>query len=165
MDLLNGFEELAVDKEHSWLMVPIMHVELSLNARYFMKRGETGYCGLSIDSVKGRGLRGRLAAAAAKSYIGRTIYVFITEIDGGKKLITVPALFEKEPTFDEKLDLSDLVIKTYYHNDFKITAQEVYEEHLNALAGRKISIDDEERMRSSLLELPKKGIEILKSYR
>jgi hypothetical protein len=164
MDLLNGFEELAVDKEHSWLMVPIMHVELSLNARYFMKRGETGYCGLLIDSVKGSGLRGRLAAAAAKSYIGRTIYVFISEVDGGKKLITVPALFEKEPTFDEKLDLSDVIIKTYYHNDFKRTAQEVYGEHLNALAGREISID-EDRMRSKLLELPKKGIEILKSYR
>jgi hypothetical protein len=164
MDLLNGFEELAVDKEHSWLMVPIMHVELSLNARYFMKRGETGYCGLLIDSVKGSGLRGRLAAAAAKSYIGRTIYVFISEVDGGKKLITVPALFEKEPTFDEKLDLSNLVIKTYYHNDFKRTAQEVYEEHLNALTGREIS-HDEDRIRSSLLDLPKKGIDILKSYR
>lgn len=164
MDLLDGFEELAVDKEHSWLMVPIMHVELSLNARYFMKRGETGYCGLLIDSVKGSGLTGRLAAAAAKSYIGRTIYVFLSEIDGGKKLITVPALFEKEPTFDEKLDLSDVIIKTYYHNDFKISAKEVYEEHLNALVGMGISID-EERMRSSLLELPKKGIEILKGYR
>jgi hypothetical protein len=164
MDLLNGFEELSVDKEHSWLMVPIMHVELSLNARYFMKRGETGYCGLLIDSVKGSGLRGRLAAAAAKSYIGRTIYVFISEVEGGKKLITVPALFEKEPTFDEKLDLSDVIIKTYYHNDFKRIAQEVYGEHLNALAGREISID-EDRMRSNLLELPIKGIEILKSYR
>ncbi|MCZ7401777.1 MAG: hypothetical protein O8C61_06120 [Candidatus Methanoperedens sp.] len=164
MDILDGFEELSVDKEHSQLTVPIMHVELSLNARYFMKRGEIGYCGLLIDSVKGSGLRGMLAAAAAKSYIGRTIYVFISEVDGGKKLITVPALFEKEPTFDEKLDLSDLIIRTYYHNDFKISAKEVYEEHLNALAGREIS-NDEDRIRSSLLELPIKGIEILKSYR
>ncbi|HEX7576151.1 MAG TPA: hypothetical protein VF360_07200 [Candidatus Methanoperedens sp.] len=164
MDILNGFEELAVDKEHSQLTVPIMHVELSLNARYFMKRGEMGYCGLLIDGVKGSGLRGRLAAAAARSYIGRTIYVFISDVDGGKKLITVPALFEKEPTFDEKLDLSNLIISTYYHNDFKRTAQEVHEEHLKALAGREISID-EDRIRSSLLELPKKGIEILKSYR
>lgn len=164
MDLLNGFKELCVDKEHSQLTVPIMHVELSLNTRYFMMGGETGYCRLLIDDVKGSGLRGRLAAAAAKSYIGRTIYVFISQVDGGKKLITVPALFEKEPTFDEKLDLSDLIIKTYYHNDFKRTAQEVYEEHLNALVGRKIS-NDEDRIRSSLLELPKKGIEILKSYR
>jgi hypothetical protein len=164
MDLLNGFEELAVDKEHSWLFVPIMHVELSLNARYFLRGGETGYCGLLIDDVNGSGLRGRLAAAAAKSYIGRTIYVFISEVDGGKKLITVPALFEKEPTLDEKLDMSDLIIKTYYHNDFKRTAQEVYEEHLNALARRKISIDVD-RLRSNLLELPRKGIEILKSYR
>lgn len=164
MDPLNGFEELPVDKEHSQLKVPIMHVELSLNARYFMMHGKTGYCGLLIDGVKGSGLRGRLAATAARSYIGRTIYVFLSEIDGGKKLITVPALFEKEPAFDEKLDLSGLVIKTYYHNDFKRTAQEVYEEHLNALAGREISID-EDRIRSSLLELPKKGIEILRSYR
>jgi hypothetical protein len=164
MDILNGFEELSVDKEHSQLTVPIMHVELSLNARYFLRGGETGYCRLLIDGVKGSGLRGKLAAAAARSYIGRTIYVFISEVDSGKKLITVPALFEKEPTFDEKLDLSDLVIKTYYHNDFKRTAQEVYEEHLNALSGREIS-NDEDRIRSSLLELPKKGIEILKSYR
>jgi hypothetical protein len=164
MDILNGYEELAVDKEHSWLTVPIMHVELSLIVRYFMKLGETGYCGLVIDSVKGSGLKGRLAAAVAKSYIGRTIYIFLTEINGGKKLITVPALFEKEPTFDKKLDLSGLIIKTYYHNDFKRTAQEVYAEHLNALAGKEISID-EGRMRSNLLELPKKGIEILKSYR
>jgi hypothetical protein len=164
MDILDGFEELAVDKEHSWLLVPIMHVELSLNARYFLRDAEMGYCGLLIDSVKGSGLTGRLAAAAAKSYIGRTIYVFISEVDGGKKLITVPALFEKEPTFDEKLDLSDLIIKTYYHNDFKRTVQEVYEEHLNALAGREIS-NDEDRIRANLLELPRKGIEILKSYR
>jgi len=164
MDILDGFKELSVDKEHSQLIVPIMHVELSLNVRYFMKQGEMGYCGLLIDGVKGSGLRGRLAAAAAQSYIGRTIYVFISEVDGGKKFITVPALFEKEPTFDEKLDLSDLIIKTYYHNDFKRTAKEVCEEHLTALAGRKISID-EDKIRSSLLELPKKGIEILKSYR
>jgi len=163
MDLLNGFEELSVDKEHSQLMVPIMHVELSLNARYFLRGGEIGYCGLLIDGVKGSGLRGKLAAAVAKSYIGRTIYVFISEVDDGKRLITVPALFEKEPTFDKKLDLSKLVIKTYYHNDFKRTAQEVYEEHLNALAGRKI-LFDADRIRSSILELPKKGIEILKSY-
>jgi hypothetical protein len=163
MEILNGFEELAVDKEHSQLKVPIMRVELSLNARYFMMGGETGYCGLLIDDVKGSGLRGRLAAAAVRSYIGRTIYVFLSQVDGGKKLITVPALFEKEPSFDEKLDLSDLVIRTYYHNDFKRTAQEVYGEHLNALAGREISID-EDRIRSDLLELPKKGIEILKSY-
>ncbi|MFA4956544.1 MAG: hypothetical protein WC556_06175 [Candidatus Methanoperedens sp.] len=164
MDLLNGFEELAVDKEYSQLTVPIMHVELSLNVRYFLKRGEMGYCGLLIYGVKGSGFTGRLAAAAAKSYIGRTIYVFISQVDSGKKLITVPALFEKEPTFDEKLDLSDIIIRTYYHNDFKITAKEVYEEHLKALAGRVISID-EDRIRSDLLELPKKGIEILKSYR
>ncbi len=164
MDILKDFEELAVDKERSHLKVPIMHMELSLNARYFLKRGKTGYCGLLIDGVKGNGLRGRLAAAAAKSYIGRTIYVFISEVDDGTKLITVPALFEKEPTFNEELDLSGLIIKTYYHNDFMRTAQEVYEEHFSALAGREISID-EDRIRSSLLELPAKGIEILKSYR
>jgi hypothetical protein len=164
MDMFEGFEEFPVDKEHSEIKVPIMHVELSLNVRYFIKGGEIGYCGLLINGVKGNGLRGKLAAAAAKGYIGRTIFVFLSKIDGGKKLITVPALFEKEPVFDRKLDLSDLIIKTYYHNDFKKTVLEVYKEHLNALMGKKIS-NDKDQLKISLLELPKKGIEILKSYR
>lgn len=164
MDMLDGFEEFPVDKEHSEIKVPIMHVELSLNVRYFIKGGEIGYCGLLINGVKGSGLTGKLAAAAAKGYVGRTIFVFLSQIDGGKKLITVPALFEKEPAFDGKLDISDLIIKTYYHDDFKKTVQEVYKEHLNALIGKKIS-NDKDQLKINILELPKKGIEILKSYR
>lgn len=164
MDILDGFEELSVDKEHSEVNVPIMRVELALNARYFIKGGEIGYCGLLIHSVKGSGITGRIAAAAAKSYIGRNIFIFISELDESKKLITVPALFEKEPVFDEKLDLSDLIIKTYYHNDFKKTAGEVYSEHLNALIGKRIS-HNKDNLKMSLLELPRKGIEILKSYK
>lgn len=164
MDTLEGFEELPVGKEHSEVKVPIMHVELALGIRYFIKGGEIGYCGLMINGVKGSGLRGRLAAAAAKSYLGRTIYIYLSEISEGKKLITVPALFEKEPSFDRKLDLSDLIIKTYYHNGFKKSAIEVCNEHVNALIGKQIS-DNKDKLKISLLELPKKGIEILKSYR
>jgi hypothetical protein len=141
-----------------------MHVELALNARYFINSGEIGYCGLLINGVKGSGLTGRLAAVAAKNYIGRMIYCFVSHTIEGKKLITVPALFEKEPAFDGKLDLSDLIINTYYHNDFKRSAQEVHTEHLNALTGKQISKDKDD-LKKSLLELPKKGIEILKSYR
>jgi len=163
MDILDGFEEFPVDKEHSEIKVPIMHVELSLNVRYFIKGGEIGYCGLLINGVRGSGLTGKIAAAAAKGYIGKTIFVFLSRIDDGKKLITVPALFEKEPEFDRKLDISDLVIKTYYHDDFKKTAQEVYKEHLNALIGKKIS-NEKDQLKINILELPKKGIEILKSY-
>jgi len=164
MDNLNGFEELSVDKEHSEVKVPIMHVELALNARYFINGGEVGYCSLLINGVKGSGLTGRLAAVAAKNYIGRTIFCFISKTREGKQLITVPALFEKEPSFDEKLDMSDLIINTYYHNDFKKSAAEVHKEHLNALAGKQIS-NDKDDLKKNLLELPKKGIEILKSYR
>jgi hypothetical protein len=164
MDILEGFEELPVDKEHSEVKVPVMHVELALCARYFIKVGEIGYCSLLISEVKGSGLTGRLAAAAAKSYLGRIIYIFISEISDGKKLITVPALFEKEPSFDGKIDLSGLIIKTYYHNEFKKSAIEVYNEHLNALLGKQIS-NNNDKLKTSLLELPRKGIEILKSYR
>lgn len=164
MDELDGFEELSVDKEHSEIKVPVMHVELSLNVRYFMKGGEIGYCGLMINGVKGNGLRGKIAASAAKAYLGRSIFVFLSGVDGGKELITVPALFEKEPEFDGKLDLNDLIIRTYYHNDFKRTAQEVYKEHLNALIGKKV-YDNKDHIKTGLLDLPKKGIEILKSYK
>jgi hypothetical protein len=164
MDTLEGFEELPVDIEHSEVKVPIVHVELALSVRYFIKGGKIGYCGLMINGVKGSGLRGRLAAAAAKSYIGRTIYIFISEISEGKKLITVPALFEKEPSFDGKLDLSEVIIKTYYHNEFKKSAIEVHNEHLNALIGKQI-FNNKDKLIISLLDLPKKGIEILKSYR
>lgn len=164
MNTLEGFEELSVGKEHSEVKVPIMHVELALKARYFIKDGEIGYCSLLINDIKGSGLTGKLAAAAAKSYVGRTICVFISEISEGKKLITVPALFEKEPSFDGKLDLSNLIIKTYYHNEFKKNANEVYNEHLSALIGKQIS-NNKDNLKINLLELPKKGIEILKSYR
>ena len=164
METLDGFEEFAVAKEHSEVKVPLMYVELSLKCRYFIKGGEIGYCALLINGVKGKGITGRVAAAAAKSYIGRTIFIFISQLADGRKLITVPALFEKEPAFDGKMDLSDLVIKTYYHNDFKINAMEVYREHLNVLIGKQRH-DDRDNLKIRLLELPKKGIEILKSYR
>ena len=161
--ILNGFEELAVDKQHSEIKIPLMHVELSLSVRYFIGGG-VGYCGLLIKDVKGNGLRGMIEAAAAKAYVGRTIFVFLSELDDGKKLITVPALFEKEPTFDSNVDLSGLFINTYYHDDFKKTVQEVYKEHTAALAGKKIC-NDRDCLCSSILELPEKGIEILRSYR
>ncbi|MFA4935326.1 MAG: hypothetical protein WC568_05775 [Candidatus Methanoperedens sp.] len=161
--LLNGFEELVVDKQHSEIKMPIMHVELSFNVRYFLGKG-MGYCGLLINGVNGKGLRGCIEAAAAKAYVGRTIFVFLSELDGGKKLITVPALFEKEPAFDGNVDLSGLIINTYYHDEFKKTAQEVYKEHLDALMGKKICNDNDCLCRD-ILELPKKGIEILKAYR
>ncbi len=161
--LIKGFEELVVDKQHSEIKIPIMHVELSFNVRYFLGKG-VGYCRLLINGVNGKGLRGCIEAAAAKSYVGRTIFVFLSELDGGKKLITVPALFEKEPTFDGKVDLSGLIINTYYHDEFKKTAQEVYKEHTDALAGKKIC-NDRDCLSISILELPEKGIEILKSYR
>lgn len=161
--LLNGFEELAVDKQHSEIKIPLLHVELSLSVRYFLGKG-VGYCGLLIKDVKGNGLRGCIEAAAAKAYVGRTIFVFLSELDDGRQLITVPALFEKEPSFDVKVDLSELIVNTYYHNDFKKTAQEVYKEHMDALVGKKIC-NDRDCLCRSILELPEKGIEILRSYR
>jgi hypothetical protein len=164
MDPLDGFEELQVDKEKTEIKIPVMHVELSLNVRFFHNGSSIGYCGLLINGVNGKGLRGSIEAAAAKTYVGRTIFVFLSELDGGKKLITVPALFEKEPSFDGKVDFSDLIIKTYYHNEFKRTAQEVYQEHMNALIGKKVC-NDRDCLCNSIRDLPAKGIEILKSYR
>jgi len=164
MDILAGFEELAVDKQHSEITVPVMHLELLLSVRYFLNRSGVGYCGLLINAVNGKGLRGSIEAAAAKAYIGRTIFVFLSELDDGKKLITVPALFEKEPSFDEKIDLSGLIINAYYHDDFKKPAHEVYKEHKDALIGKNIC-NDMDCLCSSILELPEKGIEILKSYK
>lgn len=161
--ILDGFDELVVDKQRSEIKIPVMDVELSLNVRYFLGKG-MGYCGLLITEVSGKGLRGRIKAAAARVFVGRTIFVFLSELDDGKKLITVPALFEKEPSFDGNVDLSGLVINTYYHDDFKRTAEEVYKEHTNAMAGKKIC-DDKDCLSRSILELPAKGIEILKSYR
>ncbi len=161
--MINGFEEIAVDKQHSEIKIPLMHVELSLGVRYFIGEG-VGYCGLLIKDVKGNGLRGMIEAAAAKAYIGRTIFVFLSELADGKKLITVPALFEKEPTFDGSVDLSELIINTYYHADFKRTAEEVYKEHTNALMGKNVC-NDRDCLCSSILELPAKGLEILRSFR
>src|SRR5574337_250710 len=130
MDILDGFEEVAADKQHSEIKVPLMHVELSFSVRYFLSRAGIGYCGLLISGVKGMGLKGKVEAVAAKKFIGRTVFVFLSELDDGKKLITAPALFEKEPTFDEKYDLDDFIVNTYFHNDFKKTAQEVCREHM-----------------------------------
>ncbi len=164
MEILDGFEELVVDKPRTEIKIPVMHVELSLNIRYFYNRSGVGYCSLLINEVNGNGLRGKIESAAARAYVGRIIYVFLSELDDGKKLITVPALFEKQPTFNGSVDLSNLVIKTYYHDDFKRTPQDVYKEHLDALTGKKIS-NDCGRLCSSIIELPEKGLEILKAYR
>ncbi|MCX9011660.1 MAG: hypothetical protein OIN66_11135 [Candidatus Methanoperedens sp.] len=164
MDILDGFEEITADMQRSEIKVPLMHVELSFSVRYFLSRTGVGYCGLLISGVKGKGLRGKVEAVAAKSFIGRTVFVFLSELDDGKKLVTVPALFEKDPTFDEKFDLDDFIINTYFHADFKKTVQEVYQEHMCALVGKKVS-GDRERLYSGILELPAKGIEILRSYR
>ncbi len=164
METLNGFEEIAVDKQRSEIKIPVMHIELSFNIRYFRNESGVGYCGLLINGIKGNGLRGKVEAAAAKAYLGRTIFIFLSETDDGKKLITVPSLFEKEPSFDRKIDLSDFIINTYFQDDFKKTPQEVYKEHMNALTGRNIRTDSD-NLRSSILELPIKGLEILRSYR
>jgi len=164
MDILDGFLELEVDKQHSEIRLPIMHVELSLKVRYFVNNSGVGYCGLLIEDVRGKGLTGMIEAAAAKSYIGRTILVFLSELENGKKLITVPSLFEKQPTFNGKMDLSNFDIKTYFHNDFKRTPHEVYKEHMDALIGKKVS-NDKDFFKNSILELPEKGIGILRSYR
>jgi len=99
-----------------------------------------------------------------KEIYRKDYFCFISKTCEGKKLITVPALFEKEPAFDEKLDLSDLIINAYFHNDFKRSAQEVHTEHLTASTGKQI-LNDRDDLKKSLLELPGKGIEILKSYR
>jgi len=164
MNILTGFQELAVDKEHSQIKIPIRNVELTLGISYFINDSGTGFCALLIKRVTGKGIRGKIEAAAAGVYIGRNIFTFLSELETGKKLITVPALFEKEPSFNRKLDLSDLVINTYYHDNFTKTAQDAYEEHRKALIGKKIS-NDREKLISSVLELPKKGLEILKAYR
>ncbi len=160
--MLNGFEEITVDKQHSEIKICVMHIELSLKIRYFKNKSGVGYCGLLINGIKGNGLRGKVEAAAAKVYVGRTIFIFLSDMDDGKKLVTVPALFEKEPSFDRKSDLSNFIINTYFHCDFKKTPEEVYKEHMSALTGKNIRTDS---LCSSILELPQKGLEILRSYR
>ncbi len=164
MDSLDGFLELKADNQPSEIKVPVMQVELSLRVRYFLNGNGVGYCELLIDGVNGKGLRGTIEAAAAKAYVGRKIFVFLSELDDGKKLITVPALFEKEPSFNGSIDLSNLVIKTYYHSYFKKTSEEVYKEHMDALIGKKIC-NDKDCLCKDILELPKKGIEILKAFK
>ncbi len=164
MDVLADFEEIAVDKERTEIKIPVMHVELSLNVRYFLNKSGVGYCGLLINRVNGNGLKGKIEAAVARAYVGRTVFVFMSELEDGNKLITVPALFEKQPTFDSKIDLSGFIIKTYYHGDFKKTPQEVYKEHMDALIGKKVR-NDKDCLCRNILELPAKGIEILRSYR
>ena len=164
MDMLDGFEELTVDKQSSEMKLPMMHVELSFTVRYFLSKAGVGYCSLLISGVHGKGLKGKIEAAAAKTYIGRTILVFLSELDNGKRLVTIPALFEKEPAFAGNVDLSGFIINTYYSEDFKKTAGEVYKEHLNALKGSRVS-DDRALLCKSILELPGKGIEILRNYK
>ncbi|MCZ7382688.1 MAG: hypothetical protein O8C64_14100 [Candidatus Methanoperedens sp.] len=164
MEILDGFDEIKAENQHSEIKVPIMQFELAIRVRYFLNGNGVGYCGLLIEGVNGKGFRGCIEAAAAKAYVGRTIFVFLSELEDGKKLITVPALFEKKPSFNGSIDLSNLVIKTYYHNEFKKTAQEVYKEHMDALIGKKIC-NDNENLSRDILELPKKGIEILKAFK
>ena len=52
MDILDGFLELEVDKQHSEIRLPIMHVELSMKVRYFTNDSGVGYCGLLIEEVR-----------------------------------------------------------------------------------------------------------------
>ncbi len=161
---LEDFNEFAIDKQHSEIKISVRHIELSLDVKYFVNNSGVGYCSLLIKEICGKGVRGLIEAAAAKSFVGRSIIIFLSELDDGKKLVTVPALFEKEPTFNAGLDLSDLIIKTYYHDDLKKTPQEVYKEHMDALIGKKIN-NDMDYLCRSILELPKMGLEILRSYK
>ncbi len=160
---LDGFEELGVDKQRSEIKIPITNVELTLNVRYFVGTG-VGYCALLLTDVRGKGLRGFIKAAAAGVFVGRTIFVFLSELEDGKKLITVPALFEKEPEFNGSVDLSGLIVNTYYHGDFKRTEEDVYKEHMKAMEGKKIR-NDKDYLCESILELPEKGLQILRAYR
>jgi len=160
--MLDGFEEFPVDKSIRKIKVPIMHVELSLNVRYFI-RGRDRLLRAVDQWVRGSGLTGKLAAAAQKIISGGR-YLFFYHRSMAGKTNYCSCIIWKGPAFDAKLDISDLIIKTYYHDDFKKTVQDVYKEHLNALIGKKIS-NDNDQLKISLLELPRKGIEILKSYR
>lgn len=164
MDVLNDFEEMVVDEHNSKLLVPVRHVEILYNVRYFINDSGVGYCSLLTEKVKGKGLKGKIEVIAAKAYIGRYILVFLSELTDGRRLVTVPALFEKEPTFDNEVELSDLIINTYYHDNLKKTPLEVLEEHMKALEGRSVS-NDRELLRKDTLLLPKKGLEILNHIR
>ncbi len=160
---LSGFEEIIVDKQDCDFKIPVMHIELCILIRYFMNNSGVGYCSLLINNAAGKGIKGMIEAAAAKAYIGRKIFVFLSELDNGKKLLTLPALFEKDPSFDGKADLNNFILNTYYHADFKRSPAEIYEEHMKALKDKKVSKDNN-NLRKSILELPKTSIELLKHY-
>lgn len=164
MGVLQGFEEIEVEEQQSRMKVPVMHIELSLNVRFFINDGDVGYCDLLIADVKGKGLKGMLEASVASKFKERSVLVFLSLLEDGNKLITVPSLFEKEPSFDTKVDLSGLVINTYFPDDFKKTADEVHEIHLEKLTGKKIH-NNRDVLRREIRELPGKGIEILKGYK
>lgn len=164
MEILDGFEEIKIDDSLSEMKLSIREVELFFTIRYFINNAGVGYSALTIKDVKGKGLRGSIEAAAAKIYVQRTIFVFLSELENEKKLITVPALFEKKASFNNKPDMSNLIINSYCHDDFKKTAGEVYKEHMTAFKSEKV-IKDHNKLRASLLQLPAKGIEILQSVK
>lgn len=164
MGVLQGFEEIEVEKQQSNLIVPMMHVELFLNVRYFINHGDVGYCDLLIADVKGKGFQGMMEAAVASKFKGRSILVFLSLLENGDKLITVPSLFEKEPSFDKKVNLSGLTVNTYYPDDLRKTAEEVQRIHVENLKEKEIK-NDRDVLCRELCELPGKGIEILKGYK
>lgn len=164
MGVLQGFEEIEVEKHQSQIKVPMMHLELSLNVRYFINDGDVGYCDLLIADVKGKGFQGMMEASVASKFKGRSVLVFLSLLEDGDKLITVPSLFEQEPGFDKKVDLSGLIINPYYPDDFRKTADEVHGIHLENLKGKNIH-NNRDVLRREIRELPGKGIEILKGYK
>jgi hypothetical protein len=110
MDDLEYFKELAVDIQHSEIKIPIMDIELNLSVKYFLNDSGVGYCSLLINKIHASGMKGNIEAAAVESYVGRSIFIFLSELDNGLKLITVPALFENQSCFDEKIDLSNFIV-------------------------------------------------------
>ncbi|MCZ7358122.1 MAG: hypothetical protein O8C66_09400 [Candidatus Methanoperedens sp.] len=164
MDDLDYFKELAADIQHSEINIPIMDIELTLSVKYFLNDSGVGYCSLLINKIHASGLKGNIEAAAAEAYVGRSIFIFLSELDDGLKLITVPALFEKQSCLDEKIYLANFIVNAYYPADFKKTAHEVYEEHMNALIGKKIR-KDVAYLSRSILNLPTIALEILRCYR
>ena len=164
MGVIEGFEEIEVEEEQSQIKVPVMHIELSLDVRYFINHGDVGYCDLLLADVKGKGLQGMLEASVASKFKGRSVLVFLSLLEDSDKLITVPSLFEKEPSFDKKVDLSGLIINPYYPDDFRKTADEVHLIHLEMLKGRNIH-NNRDVLQREVRDLPGKGIEILKGYK
>lgn len=164
MGVLQGFEEIDVEEQQSRIKVPVMHIELSLNVRYFINDGDVGYCDMLIADVKGKGFQGMMEASVASKFKERSVLVFLSLLEDGDKLITVPSLFEKEPSLDKKVDLSGLIINTYFPDDFRMTADEVHGIHLEKLTGKNIH-NNRDVLRREIRELPSKGIEILKGYK